>query len=146
MDDLANVSKTESVWCELTSTKSSLVIGFCHHSTSASVVNEFALHNVIRLACRRYKDVLICGDFNHRTIDWDLLQCGSEGQKFLDLTLDCFLHQHVNEPTWGENILDLALYSCESMVDNLVVHKQFVNSDHNLITLDLFCDVLEGVL
>ena len=26
---------------------------------------------------------------------------------FLELTLDCFLHQHVNEPTRGENILDL---------------------------------------
>ena len=33
------------------------------------------------------------------------MQCNSEAQKFLDLTLDCFLHQHVNETTRGENIL-----------------------------------------
>ena len=70
----------ESVWCELTSTKSSLVIGVCHHRTSASVVNEVALHNVIGQACRRYINVLICGDIDHRTIDCDLLQCDSEGQ------------------------------------------------------------------
>ena len=61
-------------------------------------------------------------------------------KKFLDLTLDCFCHQHVNEPTRGENILDLVLTSCESMVDNLVVHEQFANSYHNFITFDLSCD------
>ena len=141
VDDLTNEPNSESVWCELTSTKSSLIIGVCYHSTSASVVNEVALHNVIGQACRRYKNVLICGDFSHRTIDSDLLQCNSEGQKFLDLTLDCFLHQHVNEPTRSENILDLVLSACESMVDNLVVHELFANSDHNFITFDLFCDV-----
>ena len=116
VDDLTNVPESESVWCELTSTKYSLVIGVCYHSTSASVVNEVALHNVIGQACHTYKNVLICGDFNHRTIDWDLLQCNSEGQKFLDLTLDCFLQQYVNAHTRDENILDLVLSSCESMV------------------------------
>ena len=75
------------------------------------MVNEAALHNVIGQDCRRYKNVLICGDFSHRTIDWDLLQCDSDGQTFLDLTLDCFLHQHVDEPTRGENILHLVLSS-----------------------------------
>ena len=101
MDDLTNVPNSESVWCELSSTKSSFVIGVCYHSTSASVVNEVALHNVIGQACHGYKDVLSCSDFDHRTIDWDLLQCDSEGQNFLDLTTDCFLHQHVNAPIKG---------------------------------------------
>ena len=32
VDDLINVPDSESVWCELTSTKSSLVIGVCYHS------------------------------------------------------------------------------------------------------------------
>ena len=64
--------------CELTSIKSSLVIAVCYHSTSASVVNEVELHNVIGQACRRYKNDLICGDFDHRTIDWNLMQCDSE--------------------------------------------------------------------
>ena len=60
------------------------------------MVNEVTLSNVIAQVCRRYNNVLICGDFNHITIDWDLLQFDSEGQKFHDLTLDCFLLQHVN--------------------------------------------------
>ena len=68
-DDLTNVLDSESVWCELTTTKSSLVIDVCYHSTSASVVNEVALYNVIGQACCRYKNVLIYGDINHGTID-----------------------------------------------------------------------------
>ena len=59
VDDLTNVHDSESVWCELTCTKSGLVIGVCYHSTSASVVNEFALHNVIGQAFCMYKNVLI---------------------------------------------------------------------------------------
>ena len=69
------------------------------------MVDEVALHNAIEQACLTYKNVLICGDYGHRTIDWILLQCESEGKKFLDLTLDCFPLQHVNEPTGGKNIL-----------------------------------------
>ena len=34
-------------------------------------------------------------------------------RQLLDLTLDCFLYQLVDEPTRGENILDLVLSSCE---------------------------------
>ena len=47
VDDLSHVPDSESVWCEQTSTGSSLVIVVCDHSTSASMVNEAALHNVI---------------------------------------------------------------------------------------------------
>ena len=141
VDDLRKVQNSVTVWCELTSTKYSLIIGVCHHSTSVSVVNEVALRKVIGQACRSYKNVLICGDLSHRTIDLDFMQCNREGHKFLDLTLDCFLHQHVDEPTRGENILYLVLSSYESMVDNLLVHELFANSDHNFIIFDLFCDV-----
>ena len=55
--------------------------------------------------------------------------------------MDCFLHQHVDERTWGENILELVLSSCETIVDNLVVHEESANSDQNFITFDLFYNV-----
>ena len=131
VDDLTNVPNSESVWCKLTSNKSSLVIGVCYHGTSPSVIKEFALHNFIYFIIY----------FSHRTIYWDLLQCDSEGPKKFHLTLYCFLHQHVNEPTRGENTFDLVLSSCKSMVGNLVMHEKFANSDRNFIIFDLFCDV-----
>ena len=53
VDDLQNVPDSESVWCELTTTKSSLVIGACYHSTSASVVDEVVLHNDTGQTCCR---------------------------------------------------------------------------------------------
>ena len=105
VDDLTIVPYSVSEWCELTITKSSQFIGVFYHSTSSSVVNEVALHNIIGQACRRYRNVIICGNISHRTIDWDLFLGDSEAQNCLDLSLDCFLHQHVNEPTRGENIV-----------------------------------------
>ena len=67
-------------------------------------------------ACRRYKDVILCGDFNYRGINWDLLQSDSEGQKFLDVILDCFMDQHVRQPTRGKNILDLVFSTEGTMI------------------------------
>ena len=45
VDDLTNVPDSESMWCELTSTKHSLVIGVCYHSTFASVANEVVVES-----------------------------------------------------------------------------------------------------
>ena len=47
VDDLTIVPYSVSEWCELTITKSSQVIGVCYQSTSSSVVNEVALHNLL---------------------------------------------------------------------------------------------------
>ncbi len=118
-----------------------ILIGVCYHSTSASTEEEQALHALISKACEMNDNVMICGDFNHRTIDWDLLHSQAEGQAFLDLSLDCYLVQKVNEPTRGENILDLVLVSDENMVENVKVSEPFGTSDHNVITYDLVCNV-----
>ena len=39
------------------------------------------------------------------------------------LIQDCFLTQHVLEPTKGGNVLDLMLYSQNELVDNVKVHE-----------------------
>lgn len=134
--ELTNVDKTETVWGKIKCKEADLLVGVCYHSPSANEEEERALHNLIESATKRREEVLICGDFNHRTIDWERLHSQDEGRKFLDLTLDCFLVQHVKEPTRGENILDLVLTSNENMVNNLVVSEPFGTSDHNIVTFD----------
>ena len=58
------------------------------------------------------RDCIIMGDCNHGNMQWKSLQStGSEDQQFLDLAQDNFLTQHVLEPTWGENVLDIVLNS-----------------------------------
>ena len=139
--NLTYTDKTDTVWIKLKTQNGDICIGVCYHSTSATAEEEVALHELISRACITYKDILICGDFNHRTINWDLLRSQVEGQAFLDLTLESFLIQHVRDPTRGENILDLVLSSQLNMIDKLVVQEPFGTSDHNVITFDLVCDV-----
>ena len=60
-------------------------------------------------------------------------ECWGDEHQFLLLTQDCFLTQHVLEPTRGGNVLDLILSSQNELVDNVKVHEPSVSSDHNHI-------------
>ena len=51
-------------------------------------------------------------DFKHGHIQWESLEsAGGDDHKFLLLTQDCFLTQHLLEPTTNGNVLDLILSS-----------------------------------
>ncbi len=99
--NLTYTDRTNTVWIKLTTLNGEICIGVCYHSNSSMAEEEVALHQLISRACIAYKDILICGDFNHRTINWDLLYSQVEGQALLDLTLESFLIQHVRVPTRG---------------------------------------------
>ena len=60
-----------------------------------------------------------------------------EDQQFLFLIQDSFLTQHVLEPTRGENVLYIVLSSPRELVDNVKIHEQLGNSDHNQIHFDI---------
>ena len=52
------------------------------------------------------------GDFNHGHIQWKSLEnTGGEAQQFICFINDSFLTQHVQEPTRGDNVLDIVLSS-----------------------------------
>ena len=62
---------------------------------------------------------------------------GIDDHQFLLLTQDCFLTQHVLEPTRGGNVLDLILSSQNELVDNVKVHEPLGSSDHNQIHFNI---------
>ena len=69
-----------------------------------------------------------------KNIQWESLEsAGGDDHQFLLLTQDCFLTQHVLEPTRGENVLDLILSSQNELVDNVKAHEPLGSSDHNQI-------------
>ena len=75
------------------------------------------------------------GDFNHGHIQWESLEsAGGDDHQFLLLTQDCFLTQHVLEPTRGGNVLDLILSSQNEIVK---VHEPLGSSDHNQIHFNI---------
>ena len=74
------------------------------------------------------------GDFNHGHIQWESLESGGGvDHQFLLLKQDCFLTQHVLEPTRGGSVLDLMLSSQNELVDNVKIHEPLGSSDHNQI-------------
>ena len=78
--------------------------------------------------------VLIMRDFNFPGINWVTVKADVAGSKFLDLTQDRFLIQHVLKPTRYDNILDLILSSEENIFEELFVLEHIANSNHNIIT------------
>ena len=110
-----------------------LAIGVCYRNPSTCDIEEENLHDCIKVACDRYKNIIIVGDFNHPTIKWDELHTQKEGLNFLNLTVDCFLTQHVSEPTRGRNILDLVLSKPEQLIEEVTITEPLGTSDHDTV-------------
>ena len=56
-----------------------------------------------------------------------------DDQQCLLLIQDCFLTQHVLDPTRGGNVLDLVFSSQNELVDNVKICEPLGSSDHNQI-------------
>ena len=102
--------------------------------------SDVKLHRIYREVCKDNKQCVIIGDFNHRTIDWDIPRTEHADQEFLEAVQDCYLTQHVREPTRGENILDLILSTEEHMIEDTTILPPLSNSDHNVICFSLIVE------
>ena len=96
----------EAIWCNIVTRNSTLTIGVVYHSPNIGQEEDVKLQKVIREVSKG--ECVIIGDFNHGHIQWESLEsAGGDDHQFLLLTQDCFLTQHVLEPTRGRNVLDL---------------------------------------
>ena len=87
--DNLNSKLCDSVSCKLYSEGvGHFVVGVCYHSQKA---DESELLECIKLACETNH----LGDFNYPDINWNTLQTNKNGQKFLNMVMDCYLEQHV---------------------------------------------------
>ncbi len=85
---------------------------------------------------------VIAGDFNCPGIDWYHLTAPNDSiqSEFLNFAICDGLHQVVNKPTRGVNILDLVLTNEPLMVCDTQVTQPFSNSDHNRVLFKLYFD------
>lgn len=133
LENLTNRQDTDTVWCKY----EDINIGVCYNTTANSIEQEEPLLELIKEACQSSRETIITGDFNHETIDWDLIEANAEGQKFLDVTEDLFLTQHVKEATRANNILDLILSTNHNQIRNVIVTEKLGSSDHNIIEFEI---------
>ena len=134
---MASVENTESAWCLVKTRDLELVVGVCYLSPSAGQDEEIRLYNCISEICNSYNNIVITGDFNHISINWETLHSQKEGESFLKLKLDCFLTQHVQEPTRGGNILDIVLSKPGELVEDVEITEPLGTSDPNIATFKI---------
>ena len=109
----------ETTGCNIATKNSTLMIGHIYRSPSIRQQDDEKLHNAIKEISKR--ECVIMGDFNHGHIQWKSLESvGRDDQQFLYLMQECFLTQHVLEPTRGGNVWDL-VFSLVGQICDLIV-------------------------
>ncbi len=138
----------EHCWCEISLRGSDrLLIGCVYRSPNSVKANdETMIKDLINICQKSYSHTFICGDFNYPGINWiNNDECNSlNARLFLEGVRDCYLHQHVIEPTHYRpnqkaNILDLLLTSEEGMIDHLDYNAPIGKSHHSALTFNLNC-------
>ena len=135
-DDIGRAQLCESVWCDIICGAEKTLLGVCYRPPDSKAEDDEKLFETLKVVSD--ETVLIMGDFNFPNINWDLKSAGNcSSNKFLDCIQDCFLWQHVDVATRGDNILDLVLSSEENIVENLRIGEPFGTSDHCVIRWDM---------
>ena len=84
----------------------------------------------------RNENMILPGDSNFRNIDWQTVACSKPiEQTFIDTINDNLLIQFVEEPTRGENILDLAFIAGTSQVLSCETLPSLRQTDHSIARL-----------
>jgi len=144
-DDL-NSKLCESVWCKIYVDKTKhFLVGVCYRSQEAGESELCEMFECIKIACDNNRSVLVMGDFNYPDINWTMLKADNNGQKFLKLVLDCYLEQHVLNPTRMNNILDLVLTNELNIKDGIQFLAPVDKSDHNVLTWSIECNNTQSI-
>ena len=93
------------------------------------------LINCLHNYCTTDITALLLGDLNCNNINWTELTVKNDTlqKMFLDATIDLGLSQYVEEPTRGENILDIVLCNDPLLISEVNVGPPFSISDHNSV-------------
>ena len=103
-----------------------LLLGLVYRSpqsTDDNCNNLCELFKFIGKAKSTYK--VIVGDFNYNRIDWETMTSPIPHERvFIDTVPDCFLTQHIKEPTRGRSdhipsLIDLLFTNIPNMISNI---------------------------
>ena len=65
------------------------------------------------------------------------MESDKEGKLFVENIQNNFLHQKVEHPTRGKNILDLIICNDENLVEYLYIGESLADSDHQSIRFNI---------
>ena len=61
----------------------------------------------------------------------------TEGNRLLEFVRNKFLHQWVDKPTRGDNILDIVLTTEDNLVSNISVGEKLGKSDNRIVRFEI---------
>ena len=140
--------RMELIWVELTiSSNCIFLIGVCYrppnqtaHESSEFLSNLALLFDNIFAAETIYSSVILFGDFNDACTLWESNHAKSEiNDKLLLLSQSLNLHQLINKPTRGNNILDLIFSNFIDKIHSVEVLDPIHELDHLPIVCRLAC-------
>ena len=140
----------ESVWCEVRLMGSDkLLVGCVYRSPNSNRENDVKINTTLQKAnSSGYSHVLVCGDFNHPSLNWrdstSPTDVNHPASLFMEAVRDSFLVQHVTEPTHyrGDNTpntLDLIFTNESGMLDCLKYMAPIGKSHHSSLKMDFCC-------
>ncbi len=94
--------------------------------------DDTALYKEIQSIIRNTSAVIF-GDFNCPSIKWNSMHGDQEGSRLIEMVEDSFLSQIVNQPTRGNNILDLLLTTDTDLITDCEVGEILSGCDHHMI-------------
>ena len=100
-----------------------------------SDIDDRLYEQIADISC--HTDSIFFGDFNLPVARWGDPLTAHNGRDLYSNLLDSALHQHVNKPTRGINVLDIILSTNDTLVDNVNIGPEFSTSDHRIITFDV---------
>ena len=111
--------------------------------------NNANLNRLLRsLTVKRYTHICFVGDFNYRDINWLSWTTShneeSKEANFIETLRDCYLYQHLQEPTRSRgsddpSLIDLILTNESMQVSDIQYHAPLGKSDHCVITFNYHC-------
>ena len=147
-----NTNYDDHVWVDIKLTDNNgLLCGCIYRSPtkedSQTEKSTAKVCDIIREVMQRkpYLHILICGDFNYPSIDWENEYVHeSKVRPFLETIQEVYLHQHIAQPTryrigQEPSRLDLILSGEEGLVQNVKHNPGLGESDHECIRFSLNC-------
>ena len=140
----------DHIWCQVKLLNNNmLVIGCIYRSPNCSRQEFTIMTDLIKeVTNTKPSHLLIMGDFNMKEINWEQGDTSVSEDHiatlFLENIRDCYLFQHVHEPTRYRHdntpsILDLVLTNEEDMVDKMDYQAGLGSSDHIALVFNFTC-------
>ena len=139
------VDFNETLFCTLKlKVKETLLVGSFYRSPNSTTENRDNLNELLeKISEKKCSHVMLLGDFNYPKIDWKIMSASvtrieDKDFKCIEKLRDCYLIQHITEPTEGRgttepSLLDLVITSEVFEIVSIETASALGKNDHSII-------------